>query len=173
VPIYEYYCPACDGRFSHLARKIAEPPPPCPGCGSHQVEKLISQAHLGRSETQRQATLEARSREVNRDDPQAIARFLQQAGDVADEMGPVQRDAFQEIVARRAEGAGDEDLQDVVDAIPFPRQSFERAGDGEHAHHDHEAHGCECGHEHSHDEAHERGPTKNRSRRGARDLGWA
>ena len=163
MPIYEYYCPACDGRFSHLARKFNEPPPPCPGCGSHQVEKLVSQAHLGRSETQQRADLEARSREVNRDDPQEIARFLQEAGGMADEMAPVQRDAFQEIVARRAEGAGDEELQDVVDAIPFPRQSFGRADDSTHAHHDHETHGCGCDHEHTHGAA--RNPTKSRSRR--------
>jgi len=27
MPIYEYYCPACDGRFGHLARTFDAAPP--------------------------------------------------------------------------------------------------------------------------------------------------
>jgi len=162
MPIYEYYCPICDGRFSHLARRFDEPPPPCPGCGSREVQKLISAAVRGRSETERRADLEARSREVDREDPREMARFLQKAGSLADEVAPVDREVFREIVARRAEGAGDEDLQDVVDAIPFPRQTFAGPGARDHAHHHHD-------HEHAHEEA----PTgRKRSPRQARDMGW-
>ena len=123
MPIYEYYCPTCDGRFSHLARRHDAPSPPCPGCGSRDVEKLLSRVHVGRSDSERQADLQARLRGVNQEDSHEVARFLQKAGDLADEDTLVERDVFQEIVARRAEGAEDEDLQDIVDAIPFPRQS--------------------------------------------------
>jgi len=80
MPIYEYYCPACDARFSHLARRFDEPPPPCPGCGSCQVEKLIPRVHTGRSEAERRAAFEARSGEVNQADSREIAQFLQDAG---------------------------------------------------------------------------------------------
>jgi putative FmdB family regulatory protein len=165
MPVYEYYCPACDARFSHLARRFDEPAPPCPGCGSHQVEKLVSRIHLGRSDSQRREDLEARSQEVNQDDPREIARFLQQAGSLADEMAPVDQAAFREIVDRRAQGAGDQDMEDVVDAIPFPRETADHA---HHTGHEHaHPHGQEHDDDHGHSHAHTHSPRK------ARDLGWA
>jgi putative FmdB family regulatory protein len=174
MPIYEYYCSVCDGRFSHLARRFDEPPPPCPGCSSDQVQKLISRVHTGRSETERRADFGARSREVNREDPREIARFLQGAGDFAEEVAPsIEREAFQEIIARRAEGASDEDLQDVTDAIPLPgREEMMRLHEQVH-HHNHE-HGQghhHCDHDHEHVEIQKSG--KKRSPRRSKDLGWA
>jgi putative FmdB family regulatory protein len=157
MPVYEYYCPACDARFSHLARRFDEPAPPCPGCGSHQVEKLVSRVHMGRSDSQRREDFEARSQEVNQDDPHEIARFLQQAGSLADEMAPVDQAAFREIVDRRAQGAGDHDMEDVVDAIPFPHETADHAHPHEHEH----------GDDHGRSHAHKHSPRK------ARDLGWA
>jgi putative FmdB family regulatory protein len=166
LPIYEYYCPACDARFSHLARHYDEAPPPCPGCDSNQVEKLISRVHTGRSETERRADLSARSREVDQESPREMARFLQNAGSLAEELAPGEEEFLREIIARRAEGASDEDLQDVTDAIPLPsREEMVRLHNETHHHHHHE-------HEHEH-KAHERGPTKKRSPRRSRDLGWA
>ena len=175
MPIYEYYCPACDGRFSHLARRFDEPPPPCPGCGSRQAEKLISRVHTGRSEAQRRADFEARSGEVNQADPREIARFLQDADSLAEELIPIERDAFWEIVARRAEGASDEDLQDVTDAIPLPSRA-EMMRLHEQAHHHGHGHEREHEHrhcEHEHGEAHGHKPRKKHSPRRPRDLGWA
>jgi putative FmdB family regulatory protein len=173
VPIYEYYCPVCDGRFSHLARRFDEPPPLCPGCGSRQAEKLISRVHAGRSEAERRADLSARSRGVDQEDPREMARFLQGAGSLADEVAPVEQELFQEIIARRAEGASDEDLQDVADAVPLPsreemirlhNETHHHGHEHEHEGHEHEEHGCG---------AHEHGSAKKRSPRRARDLGWA
>jgi len=173
MPIYEYYCPACDSRFSHLARRYgapsewrlmngdSAPPPPCPGCESRQVEKLISGAHLGRSDTERRAEYDARAREVDREDAGQIARFLQETGSLAEEMAPVEGDTFREIVARRAEGAEDQDLQDVVDAMPLAQPEHNHEGHEEHAHGD------------KHDRPHDHGPSGKRSRRHAKDLGWA
>jgi len=171
LPIYEYYCPACDARFSHLARHYNEAPPPCPGCGSCQAEKLISRVHTGRSETERRTDFEDRSQEVDRESPREMARFLQNAGSLAEELAPGEEEFLREIIARRAEGASDEDLQDVTDAIPLPsreemmRLHNETHHEGhEHKHEGHEGH--ECG-------AHNHSPTKKRSPRRARDLGWA
>ena len=167
MPIYEYYCSACDARFSHLARRFDEPPPACPGCGSCQAEKLVSRVHTGRSETERRADLGARSREVDQEDPREMARFLQNAGSLAEELAPGEEEFLREIIARRAEGASDEDLQDVTDAIPLPsREEMIRLHNETH----HE------GHEHKHEghhEGHEHGHRKKRSPRRARDLGWA
>jgi putative FmdB family regulatory protein len=80
MPVYEYYYLICNGRFSHLAWRYDEPPPSCPGCGSRDVGKLVSRVHLGRSDAERRADFDACSREVNREDPSEMARFLQDAG---------------------------------------------------------------------------------------------
>jgi len=173
MPIYEYYCPACDSRFSHLARRYGAPSewcllkengapsPPCPGCESHQVEKLISRVHLGRSDTERLVEYDARAREVDREDTGEIAHFLQKTGSLAEEVAPVEGDVFREIVARRAEGAEDQDLQDMVDAMPFVQPEHNHKGHEEHAQGD------------RHDRPHDQGPSGKRSRRQAKDLGWA
>ncbi len=41
MPIYEYRCGACAGRFEELVRRPEEAPP-CPACGSAEVERLVS-----------------------------------------------------------------------------------------------------------------------------------
>lgn len=45
MPLFEYECHACDGRFEKLIRSInAEPGEvECPGCGSTDTHKVISQ----------------------------------------------------------------------------------------------------------------------------------
>ena len=44
MPLFEYECRACDGRFEKLIRSInAEPGEiECPGCGSTDTQKVIS-----------------------------------------------------------------------------------------------------------------------------------
>ncbi len=44
MPLFEYQCHACDGRFEKLIRNInAEPGEvECPGCGSTETQKVIS-----------------------------------------------------------------------------------------------------------------------------------
>jgi ABC-type nickel/cobalt efflux system permease component RcnA len=119
---------------------------------------MVSRVHQGRSEFARRASMDDRVRQVDQDDPREVARFLQSAGSLADNVLPVDKELFREMIDRRAQGASDEDLKDVVDAFPIPDHA------SPHVHH----HDCE--HEHAH--PHEHRPKK-RSRRQARDLGWA
>ena len=161
MPIYEYYCPTCEARFQHLARTFSAPPPACPGCGSAAVEKLVSRVSLGRAETTRRAAFDARA-SAARDgaaDAQAAAQLLQEGGALLDEVTPpgVDREIFREIVARRAQGAQENDFQDLVDAMPLPAAPEALDGHGHDHDHDHD-------HGHEHHAAH--------SRRRARDLGW-
>ena len=177
MPIYEYYCSICDGYFSHLARRFDAPAPTCPGCGSDQVEKMVSRVNTVRSETDRTGALEVGAGDVNADDPQAVARFLQNAGEAVDAVAPIEREAFREIIARRAEGASDEDLQDVVDAVPFEKQSFKGNVPTPYEEHDFSAHQthhqcAHCDHDHSHDHAEKQSDQKQRNPRRSRDMGW-
>ena len=84
MPIYEYYCPICEGRFRHLARRIDAPPPPCPRCGNAGVERLVGAANVVRSEGHHEQQLRQAATQVDADDPRAIARFLQESGRLAD-----------------------------------------------------------------------------------------
>ncbi len=194
MPIYEYYCPHCQVRFSHLARRYDEPAPTCPQCGSREVQRLISAAHTLRSETERRAEFDAVAREVNkRGDMQDAARYLARAGSLLDEISPIeQKELFREMVKRRAEGAEEKDLQDLVEAIPLPpppegmetaspehylerylSQGPVRHEEGESHHKDggepHENGGAHH-HHHHHGEEAKQHPTS--SPRKARDIGW-
>ena len=42
MPFYEYKCRKCEAEFEELVPVDAEEAPPCPECGSTDVEKLMS-----------------------------------------------------------------------------------------------------------------------------------
>ena len=178
MPIYEYYCPRCRVRFSHLAKRYDEPAPPCPRCGSREVQRLISAAHRLRSDAESREAFDARAREIDRrGDVQDAARYLAQAGSLLDEVSPIeQKELFREMVKRRAQGADERDLQDLVEAIPLPDppegmdttqpevylERYLREGPVHHEEEPHKSH-------HHHEEAHKKEPD---SPRKSRHIGW-
>lgn len=117
VPIYEYYCAVCQGRFSHLARRIGEAPPACPRCGNQQVEKLIAAAHVVQGEAHHRSVLKEDAAAVDREDPQAMAEFLKSSGRLEDTSGLYGSRAYHELIERRIDGATDADLVDLVDDL--------------------------------------------------------
>lgn len=117
MPIYEYYCPHCHGRFSHLAKSIGTATPACPRCGNEAVERLMSAASVLHSSEQHTAQLRADRQGVNTDDPQAIAQFLKDSGRLADSDGLYGSKVYRELLDRRAAGAGEADVADLVDAL--------------------------------------------------------
>jgi putative FmdB family regulatory protein len=42
MPIYEYRCEKCQGRFEEYLSTSTKPAPPCPECGSKEVTRLMS-----------------------------------------------------------------------------------------------------------------------------------
>jgi len=50
MPIYEYRCDDCGARSSALLPSYASADPPCPGCGSTRVSRLVSSFATARSE---------------------------------------------------------------------------------------------------------------------------
>lgn len=83
MPIYEYRCQTCQGRFQKLVRSFAEPPQvTCPRCQSHHVQRLISQVVQGRSaQDAAQHTLSGLAEaNIDENDPQAVARWAKEFG---------------------------------------------------------------------------------------------
>ncbi|MBN1248588.1 MAG: zinc ribbon domain-containing protein [Anaerolineae bacterium] len=186
MPIYEYYCQVCYGRFSHLAREFDAPAPPCPRCGNQDVERLVSAVNVVHPPADHQAQLRAEAAAVDDRDLQAAAQLLQASGRLEDAEGLYGSRAYKELIARRAAGASDSDLGDLVDnlvaatqqsdatetaaAMALSKQVDNRLG----------ADGPAEGHEHGrglqtadagHSEAEHTTPGS-RSRRSAPNLGW-
>jgi putative FmdB family regulatory protein len=42
MPIYEYRCGSCEKRFEEYLSTSTKPSPPCPGCGSKDVQRMWS-----------------------------------------------------------------------------------------------------------------------------------
>ncbi len=42
MPIYEYRCFGCGKVYEKLVRTMGAAAPPCPSCGSEEVEKIFS-----------------------------------------------------------------------------------------------------------------------------------
>jgi len=93
------------------------PAPPCPRCGTAEVERLVAAANVVRRGTYYERRLRETASQVNADDPRAIARFLQESGRLADAEGVYGSAAYRELLARRAEGATDADVTDLVDDL--------------------------------------------------------
>ena len=51
MPLYEFACRRCDRRFEELVRRGETPS--CPGCASHDLERLMSAAAIGHAEPKR------------------------------------------------------------------------------------------------------------------------
>jgi putative FmdB family regulatory protein len=170
MPIYEYYCPACDGRYRHLARRIDEEAPPCPRCHNPAVERLVSTANLVHQDAYYERKLKKEAGHVNADNIQEISNFLDESGRLDDASGVYGSEAYRELIYRRKQGAADADLQDLVDdltaemnasqgtdlasAVVFSDDVDNRMGaEGPPEHHEH--------------------PDRPDSRKSAEDLGWA
>lgn len=120
MPIYEYLCLSCNGRFSHLARRFDQPPPPCPGCGAGEVKKLLSRVQIGRSEADRQMQFGQQAQQIAADDLEGSARLLKNAGELAETLAPINQELFQELLDRRLKGVQDNDMEDINQEVPFP-----------------------------------------------------
>ncbi len=65
MPIYEYVCDDCAGRFEKLARRMIDadvPSPSCPHCGSERTRRVMSAfARHGAPEVDREAVAAERA----------------------------------------------------------------------------------------------------------------
>ena len=122
MPIYEYRCLRCRGRFSVLLlHPNQEVEPRCPRCQSTQVRRLISRFAAPRSEEERLESLAdpAMLADLDENDPRSIARWARRIRRaLGDELGEEFDEMIEEIESGRwdeegSEGEGgppDEDL---------------------------------------------------------------
>ncbi len=91
MPIYEYACRACNGRFQKLVRGFSTPPDlACPRCQSHDLHRIISRFATLKSEDARMETLAdpASFAALDENDPRAIAAWARRMGkELGDDAG--------------------------------------------------------------------------------------
>ncbi len=91
MPIYEYLCPACNGKFQKLVRGFDDPPGlACPRCGNAEVRRAVSRFATLKSEDERIESLADPSTLAGLDesDPRSIARWAKRLGkELGDDAG--------------------------------------------------------------------------------------
>jgi putative FmdB family regulatory protein len=91
MPIYEYLCPGCNGKFQKLVRGFSDPPGlACPRCGSAEVRRAVSRFATLKSEDERIEALAdpATLSGLDESDPRAIARWAKKLGkELGDDAG--------------------------------------------------------------------------------------
>ncbi|MGC8873067.1 MAG: FmdB family zinc ribbon protein [Chloroflexia bacterium] len=124
MPVYEYRCPRCRGRFSVLVLRMdQEVQPQCPRCHTTEVQRLFSRFASPRSEEEQIESLADPSllADVDENDPRSIARWARRMQrTLGEDLGEEFDEMIEELESGRwpeeeeegAEGAGaaDEDL---------------------------------------------------------------
>src|SRR3712207_5835184 len=91
MPIYEYVCDQCAGRFQRLVHGFSNPDDlSCPRCGASDVRKAVSRFGIMQSEDARLESLADPSSLAGLDenDPASIARWAKKMGkELGDESG--------------------------------------------------------------------------------------
>lgn len=139
MPIYEYLCQACSGRFQKLVRGFEDPPGlVCPRCQSDRIQRAISQFATIKSEEARIEALADPSNFAGLDehDPRSIAQWARrmgkelgsEAGEDWDEM--VDQMLEEELSGKRAEQGenGTEDADEEATDHPTKKPKFDDLG---------------------------------------------
>jgi putative FmdB family regulatory protein len=108
MPIYEYICPQCNGRFSRLVRGFSDPSDlQCPRCQNTEVRRAISRVSVVRSEESRLESMGDPSMfsDLDESNPASVARWAKKMGQ---QMGEEMGDDWDEMVDQMM----DEELND-------------------------------------------------------------
>jgi putative FmdB family regulatory protein len=83
MPIYEYICPQCNGRFQKLVQGFRDPEGlACPRCANPEVRRAISRFATLRSDDARVESLADPSTfaDLDETDPASVARWAKRLG---------------------------------------------------------------------------------------------
>ncbi len=112
MPIYEYVCPNCNGRFQKLVRGFSDPVGlACPRCASLEVRRAVSRVAVLKSEESRADALADPSMFAGLDetDPRSIARWAKKLGkELGEEAGEDWDSMVEEMLEEELSGEGEE-----------------------------------------------------------------
>lgn len=103
MPIYEYSCAQCNGRFQKLVQGFSDPANlACPRCGNNAVKRAVSRVVALKSEEARVDALAdpATFAGLDESDPRSIARWAKKLGK---ELGEDAGDDWDEMVDQMLE----------------------------------------------------------------------
>ena len=110
MPVYEYLCLECERRFSRFFWRISDAEGAKCGCGSEQLEQLVSKVAMHRSEESRLDSLSDPSKwgDIDENDPKSMARMMKKlGGEMGEDLGP----EFDEMVGRLEAGEDPESIE--------------------------------------------------------------
>jgi putative FmdB family regulatory protein len=112
MPIYEYMCPKCNGRFQKLVRGFNDPAGlACPRCASTEVQRAVSRVAVLKSEESRADALADPSMFAGLDenDPRSIARWAKKLGkELGEEAGEDWDSMVEEMLEEELSGEGED-----------------------------------------------------------------
>lgn len=113
MPIYEYHCPNCSGRFQKLVRGFSDPEGlACPRCGNASVQRAISRFATLKSEDARIEALAdpASLAGLDESDPRAIARWARRLGkELGEDAGEDWDEMVDQMLEEELNGTGEEE----------------------------------------------------------------
>ena len=111
MPIYEYLCEQCNGRFQRLVAGFSDPTDlHCPRCDSTAIRKAISRFAVMQSEEARLESLADPSAlaGVDENDPASIARWAKKMGkEMGEDMDEDWEQMVDEMMEEEMTGGGE------------------------------------------------------------------
>ena len=115
MPIYEYLCADCNGRFQKLVAGFSTPADLlCPRCGSAQVRKAVSRFAVKQSEEARLESLADPTAlgGLDENDPASVARWAKKMGkemgeDLGDDWDQMVDEMLEEEMSGSAQPGGE------------------------------------------------------------------
>ena len=110
MPIYEYTCPNCRGRFQKLVQGFSDPPGlACPRCSFTQVKRVVSLFSTVKSEDARVDALAdpASFAGLDENDPRSIARWAKKMGkELGEDAGEDWDEMVDQMLEEEMDGEG-------------------------------------------------------------------
>lgn len=132
MPIYEYLCPACSGRFQKLVSGFSDPPGlACPRCGSGEVRRAVSRVAVLKSEESRAESLADASMLAGLDenDPRSVARWAKKLGkELGEDAGEDWDQMVDEMMEEESAGDGGDEGEGEAGA-PGEKRAKKKAAD--------------------------------------------